>query len=63
MRFNEIFQGVVRFQPDEVSHFPLLAIGIELWLGKGSVPTEPELLEVLPVSLYDRGEHLQCAMS
>ena len=53
MRFNEFFQGVVRFQPDEVSHFPLLAIAIELWLGKGCVPTEPELLEVLPVSLQD----------
>ncbi len=63
MRFNEIFQGVVRFQPDEVSHPLCLAIGIEFWLGKGCVPTEPELLEVLPVSLHDRGEHLQCAMS
>ena len=54
MRFNVIFQRIVRFEVIEVSHPICLAIGIGFRLGKVSVPTEPELLEVLPVSLHDR---------
>jgi len=54
-------KDVFRFQTNEIRDSPLLAVFIDLLLGKGPVYTQPEQLEPAPVSFHNGREPLQSA--
>ena len=55
-------QAVVAGKPDEVSDPLLFAEFVQVWTGKGRIPSEPKLLEPRPVAVNQRRDKVQNAI-
>ena len=59
VRQDDLLQAVVGRKTDEISDSLLFAKLVEVWTGKGRIPSQPKVLEPRPVALNKRGDKIQ----